>query len=135
MQCPQTSIILTRSQIKIIEDVAAQFHEEWLKAYRKKNGDKDRIKNGQNINVSYYELNDINKFENFESAKVAIECIKKGLDVEASSAVIHRQWVDRNKSWASAEQKQDYTLLSEEEKNKDRNVFKVAHSNFKCFAV
>lgn len=125
MQYPQTNTRTTRSQTRVIEEAAAEFHKEWLKTYREKNGNKERVKNGQNINVSYYELNDINKFENFESAKVAFECIKQGLDIERSSAVIHSRWVDRNKSWASDHLKQEYNSLSDEEKNKDRNVFRV----------
>lgn len=109
----------------MIEEAAAELHHQWLEAYRDKNGSQERIKNGENINASYYALNDVNKLENFESAKVAFECIKQGLDVERSCAVIHSAWVDRNQSWAPAYLKREYHLLSEEEKHKDRRVFRV----------
>lgn len=66
--------------------------------------------------------------ENTASAIGAIDAVlsNPGKDVEFYSNIIHEQWMDRNKSWAPAEQMKPYSKLSEEEKEKDRIVARLA---------
>ena len=62
-----------------------------------------------------------------EKAIASGEVLDKGF-LESASLALHDKWLERNGSWAPAEQKRPYlsteqeTGLSEEEKEKDRVI-------------
>jgi len=66
--------------------------------------------------------------ENVAAAKGAIEAIQANPNatIDELAATVHKQWVERNGSWAAPELKVDYSLLSEAEKAKDRVVVEAA---------
>ena len=102
-----------------------------------------RTDGGQNVyevdiaNLDYGKLPAKFKFENAEASKGAISIIrdevaKQGgqqevvIKIEDASDVVHRQWLDRNRSWAPAEQNKPYSELAEAEKAKDRVIVEGA---------
>lgn len=74
------------------------------------------------------------QFENAAAAEGAVRVIGEssnaegivGVDLEAASARVHDQWLERNGSWAPPEQNKPYSTLSEIEKEKDRVVVRAA---------
>lgn len=84
-------------------------------------------------NLSYKDLPDQFKTENKESARVTVNSIKKHLAaggslddsfVEKASSELHDEWLKRNGSWATAEQKLPFQKLSKVEADKDRVIIK-----------
>lgn len=81
-------------------------------------------------NLSYEDLPDVFKAENFESAVVAERALLDGISkrlqddelIECASDQIHEAWLSRNGSWAEPNQKLPYDSLSEVEKDKDRMI-------------
>ncbi|MEQ4723234.1 hypothetical protein [Nonomuraea sp. B19D2] len=73
--------------------------------------------------------------ENRESARIGLQLVDEarasGVDVrterfmEEASSVVHDKWLVRNRNWASEEQRRPYELLSEAEKEKDRDVIRM----------
>lgn len=99
--------------------------QEWIKNYGTEEVDI--------ANTKYEDLPEDWKGENKISAEVTLTEIYKakngneGLNdefVEKASAILHEKWLERNGSWAPAEQKLPYTELSEEEKEKDRVIIR-----------
>ncbi len=73
------------------------------------------------------------QYENGEAAKGAMDIIERAIveqagaeviviNLETASAEVHEQWLERNGSWAPAEQNKPYGELSEGEKQKDRDI-------------
>lgn len=88
-------------------------------------------------NTSYEDLPEDWKGENKISAEVSVSLVERALrsgviDIESdefleeASATVHEKWLERNGSWAPAEQNLPYSELSEEEKDKDRVMVKAA---------
>ncbi len=128
--------------------VADSAHEKWKDDYKKKNGDKPRVKTTKDedwIKKNGTDQVDITKLKNSElpkdiakentaSAVAAVQNVlitmqSKALnraktfpaeDMEAMASNIHDAWVERNKSWASDDLKKPYADLPEDEKEKDR---------------
>ena len=74
-------------------------------------------------------------WDNKISAEVAVTEVEKAVEagtpldesfVEAASSTLHDKWLERNGSWAPAEQNKPYAELSEEEKEKDRVIIRKA---------
>jgi hypothetical protein len=73
--------------------------------------------------------------ENQESARIGVQLVDEartgGVDVrserfmEEASSVVHDKWLVRNRDWAPEEQRRPYELLSEAEKEKDRDVIRM----------
>jgi hypothetical protein len=129
-------MVITRQASKVIIESASEIHDCWRKQWNKyprnKTGNDQRIKNGENINTEFRNLKNIkNTYENIASAVVAYECCKRKMDLETASNMIHDRWISRNSSWASDEQKQDYSKLSEFEKEKDREVYRIVRKRMK----
>lgn len=129
-------MVITRQTTKVIVESASEMHDSWRKQWKKdprnKSGNDERIKNGENINTEFKNLkNEKNTYENIASAVVAYDCVKRKMDLETASSVIHEKWISRNSSWASDEQKRDYSELSEFEKEKDREVYRIVKRRIK----
>lgn len=84
-------------------------------------------------NLEYKDLPEKFKFENKESARVTVEQIKRHLTaggelddafLEKASSELHDEWLKRNGSWASAEQKLPFNELSKVEADKDRVIIR-----------
>ena len=131
---------------QVIIDVASRLHDLWREPRRLAQPTPDgaqfepRIKNVNGVdydiaNLSYTELPEKFQYENRESARVAVErAVLALLDetpldaafVEEASDVVHRQWMERNGSWAPPEQMKPYEALPEDEKEKDRVIVRAA---------
>jgi len=94
-------------------------------------------------NIDYSDLSNDWKYENKASAEVAIWELLKAVNkwvninstdfIEEASDIIHTKWLERNdwvfdKEYWNPEQAKPYSELSEEEKDKDRDVIKKAIS-------
>lgn len=133
---------------QLIAEVGSTLHDEWRAPRKKEDGSfEPRVKKTKDeawaqshgtqevdiANTSYKDLPEDWKGENKISAEVAVAEIYKvggkNLDdafVDSASAVIHEKWLERNGSWAPAEQNKPYAELSEEEKEKDRVIVRKA---------
>jgi len=90
-------------------------------------------------NTDYANLPEDWKGENKISAAAAVDEIYKAIEngqelndgfIEQASDIIHVKWLERNGSWAPAEQNKPYAELSEEEKEKDRVIIRKAVEMF-----
>jgi hypothetical protein len=154
---PEEKMEAIKSQL--IAEVGAKLHDEWRAPREEKDADgvgtgkfAKRIKTTKDetwktahgtaevdiANTKYDDLPEDWKGENKISAEVAIgEIYKvggKSLDetfVEKASAVMHEKWLERNGSWAPAEQNKPYAELSDGEKEKDRVIIRKAIEIFK----
>lgn len=88
-------------------------------------------------NTSYDDLPADWQAENRASAEVSITEVERAknsgvvdLDsddfLDSVSDTVHQAWLERNASWAPAEQNKPYAELSEDEKEKDRAIVKLA---------
>ncbi|MEI6479311.1 MAG: hypothetical protein WCO21_00570 [bacterium] len=135
-----------------IKSLGSQLHEEWRKPrYREDSKDYEpRIKKTKDeawsqahgravevdiANTPYEDLPSEWQGENKISAEVAVTEFEKAVEagmpldesfIEAASSTLHDKWLERNGSWAPAEQNKPYTELSEEEKEKDRVIIRKA---------
>jgi len=137
-----------------VSDVASELHDEW-RASRKleEGGFEPRIKptkdqswidkNGTDqvdiANIGYENLPEDWQKENKDSAESAVNLVSDYLEktdkvsssslsvfIEEASAKIHDEWLERN-SWAKWwELDVSFSELSEDEKNKDRNILRRA---------
>ncbi len=138
-----------------ITELGGQLHDEWRAPRKQEDGTfeprikttKDQAwieKNGTDqidiANNSYENLPEDWKGENKASAEVAIPEIYKAISegkelddqfIEETSDIIHQKWLERNGSWAPAEQNKPYAELSEEEKEKDRAIVRKAVETYK----
>ncbi|MFI6597994.1 hypothetical protein ACIBHX_17175 [Nonomuraea sp. NPDC050536] len=133
-----------------VDRVAARFHDEWRAGRRLPDGTYEpRMKTTTDqawikkhgtdqvdiANTRYRHLPADWQLENRESARIGVQLVDEarasGVDVhspefmEQSSSVVHDKWLGRNGEWASTEQKLPYNLLSEPEKQKDRDVIRM----------
>ncbi|MEO3804905.1 hypothetical protein [Nonomuraea sp. B1E8] len=133
-----------------VEKVAGRFHDKWRAprrlpdrtyeprmktttdpAWIKKHGT-DQV---DIANTRYRSLPADWQHENRESARIGVQLVDEarasGVNVrgerfmEESSSVVHDKWLARNGSWAGEEQRRPYELLSEAEKEKDRDVIRT----------
>ena len=114
---------------------ASKFHEKWRDGWRKQNGgDQPRWKEGDtpgvfdvNINQDFIKLPYKWQFENLEASKSALVAVYLFFwDREMASAFIHDEWLKRHSSSnIPVHQKVPYSLLSEEEKQKDRDHYDI----------
>ncbi|MFA6341148.1 MAG: hypothetical protein WCX27_02855 [Candidatus Paceibacterota bacterium] len=135
---------------EMINKLGSLLHEEWRAPRKKEDGTfEPRMKKTKDegwskkhgaqevdiANTDYANLPEDWKGENKISAEIAVneifEANQKGIElnadfVEKASATIHEKWLERNGSWAPAEQNKPYADLSEEEKDKDRAIIKKA---------
>lgn len=90
-------------------------------------------------NLGYDDLPEQFKFENRESARVAINQINERIKgggklndefIEKASSTVHDEWLKRNGSWAPENQKLTFSKLSKAEADKDRAIVKKALSLF-----
>ena len=125
--------------------LASQLHEIWRKPRKLEDGTfKPRLKDtkdqawikthGQSTvvdiaNTEFVKLPTDWQKENNLAAKSAINSLSfnpdGSHDIEKTSSLIHKDWVERN-PWASAHLKADYANLPEEEKEKDREIARLA---------
>ena len=91
-------------------------------------------------NMDYKDLPEKFKFENKVSAEVAVDQIEKRIKsgkavnakfIDEASDIIHQEWLKRNGSWASEEQKKPFSQLSKIEADKDRIIAQRAIDTFK----
>jgi len=143
---------MTQEQVEIfhqkIEKLGGELHDIWRESRKKEDGTfEPRVKatkdnewinsHGTNqvdiANTSFENLPNDWQVENRASAEVAVSLIykakinKKAIDsafVEEASSVVHDKWLERNSSWAPAEQKVSYSELPEAEKEKDRAIIR-----------
>ncbi|GLW11705.1 hypothetical protein Misp01_68330 [Microtetraspora sp. NBRC 13810] len=133
-----------------VDRVAGRFHDKWRAARRlsdntyeprlKTTTDSAWIKKHNTdqvdiANTRYQSLPADWQHENRESARIGIQLVDEarasGVNVrserfmEEASSVVHDRWLARNGSWASEEQRRPYGLLSEAEKEKDRDVIRT----------
>jgi len=125
---PLTGAAMQRD--KVVERVAAQAHEQW----RKDRNYEPRPKpyGGGTIDIAdmtYDELPEKFQAENRDGAASAYDAITRmrdeegALDMERLASEVHDAWIDRNQSWAKADQPEllkPYADLPEAEKEKDR---------------
>ena len=138
------------SKQEMINKLGSLLHEEWRAPRKKEDGTFDpRIKKTKDLdwskengaeevdiaNTDYNNLPEDWKGENKISAEVAVTEVEKAIDagipldesfIEDASSTLHDKWLERNGSWAPAEQNKPYTELSEEEKEKDRVIIRKA---------
>ncbi|MEI7511958.1 MAG: hypothetical protein WCK01_00660 [Candidatus Uhrbacteria bacterium] len=135
---------------KLVARLGGELHEEWKKGWRATHGDEPRMKKTKDSNwisrhkgaveldiasTDYKDLPNEWQHENKASAEIAVEQTMKAVEagedldeafIERASSVLHDKWLERNGSWAPAEQKLPYSELSEEEKEKDRVIIRSA---------
>lgn len=123
-----------------VEQVAAGLHEAWRAPRRLPDGTfEERVKeDGRGgvvdiANTEYALLPPVWQEENRAAASSVVSSILElsscGVaDLEAVSARVHEDWLERNSSWAPAEQSVPYEELSEVERQKDREVALLAAS-------
>jgi len=131
-----------------ISELGSLLHDEWRAPRKQEDGTfEPRMKNTKDLvwsekhgteevdiaNTDYANLPEDWKGENKISAEVAMEEIYKAVEsgqeldtafIENASDVMHVKWLERNGSWAPAEQNKPYAELSEEEKEKDRVIIR-----------
>ncbi len=132
--------------------LGSQLHEEWRKPrWREESKDYEpRIKKTKDeawsqvhggavevdiANTPYEGLPSEWQGENKISAEIAVTEVEKAIEagtpldesfIETASSTLHDKWLERNGSWAPAEQNKPYAELSEEEKEKDRVIIRKA---------
>lgn len=139
---------------KNVTTLASELHEEWRQTrLDEKTGQYEpRVKSTKDeawitahngvtevdiANTKYEDLPEDWKAENKASADVSITQVERAKNsgvvdidsddfLEQASDVVHQKWLERNGSWAPAEQNKPYADLSEEEKDKDRVMVKAA---------
>ncbi|SFI39534.1 hypothetical protein SAMN05216275_10325 [Streptosporangium canum] len=133
-----------------VDKIASRFHDRW-RAPRKLSGNtyEPRVKTTTDsawikkhstdqvdiANTRYRSLPADWQRENRESARIGVQLVDEarasGVNVrserfmEEASSVVHDKWLARNGSWASEEQRRPYELLSQAEKEKDRDVIRT----------
>lgn len=139
----------TPNQTQVLR-LAGQLHDDWRRSRKLSSGEfEPRVKTTKDANwirsnktdqvdianTAYADLPTDWQAENQASAEVAVSLVQQTLEqgvafthdlIEAASAVIHVEWLNRNGDYAPAEQKVPYSKLSEEEKEKDRLMFRAA---------
>ena len=135
---------------RLVTQLSSILHDDWRVPRKQEDGTfksrtkktKDNTwseKHGTNevdiANTDYVNLPKDWKSEYIISAEVAMDEIYKAIEngqelndgfVEQASEVIHIKWLERNGSWAPAEQNKPYAKLSDKEKGKDRVIIKRA---------
>jgi hypothetical protein len=111
-----------RNQSETIDRIARALHEDWSE---------DILPNEKAIaNVAYDDLPYEWQRENRESAESAFARIRQGIanhwGRSELGAIIHRDWMDRNKDRAPAEQLLPFRDLPDSEKRKDYVVLEAA---------
>lgn len=118
-----------------IERAASELHDAWRAGRLLPDGTyeprmKDDGKGGEVdiANTPFKDLPEKWQKENRESAASAVEAILSNPDGndEQHADAVHQAWMERNGSWAPAEQMVPYSELPESEKQKDRDVVNVA---------
>ena len=114
----------------VVDKFGADSHNAWRKNFQKlnpkeANSPRMRERGGAmvDINQPWETLDDRAKADNAVAAEAAYEAYKKHPnDIEAGSAMIHDEWIKRNKKDKSIDKAllEPYAKLSEEEKEKDR---------------
>lgn len=152
MSAEQREMSKQRETGERIKSLGSQLHEEWRKPrYREDSKDYEpRIKKTKDeawslahggavevdiANIHYEGLPSEWQEENKISAEVAVTEVEKAVEagmpldesfIEVASSTLHDKWLERNGSWAPAEQNKPYAELSEEEKEKDRVIIRKA---------
>lgn len=135
---------------QLVTKLGSLLHDEWRAPRKQPDGTfEPRIKGTKDeawktahgktevdiANTSFADLPSDWQGENRAAAEVAMNevfaAVESGglLDaafIEKASASVHEKWLERNGSWAPAEQKKPFAELSEEEKEKDRAQVKKA---------
>jgi hypothetical protein len=136
--------MLTAGLGEAVNKLASKLHEKWAEGMRAtlmaKGEPLERFRDdgegGQIdiLNTSYAELTPNWQAENKAQAQSAIGLVAKDMDsaienIEELAAQVHEQWLSRN-PWAIEQKSKlavSYSELSEEEKQKDRDVITAAH--------
>jgi len=136
--------MLTAGLGEAVNKLASKLHEKWAEGMRAtlmaKGEPLERFRDdgegGQIdiLNTSYAELTPNWQAENKAQAQSAIGLVAKDMDsaienIEELAAQVHEQWLTRN-PWAIEQKSKlavSYSELSEEEKQKDRDVITAAH--------
>ena len=63
-------------------------------------------------------------------ARVAVECVGKDIVCEDVCVIMHNDWLKRNHRYATEMQKRGYTLLTEQEKDRYRDMYWVARKSY-----
>lgn len=122
-----------------VENTASKLHDIWREGRKNEDGSYEpRMKDdGQGgevdiANTDYADLPEKWQAENRASADHVVNLLRDEQapadqdPMEWAAEEVHKSWLDRNGSWAPEEQKLPYTQLSEEEKQKDRDVVQAA---------
>lgn len=133
-----------------IDDLASQLHENWRAEWRRANGNQPRPKTTTDQRwINIHRTNEVDiaatafrdlprdwQAENRASAEAALAIVKRlkqsqrplndSATIEEASALLHKNWLSRNRAWASAVQRLPYNRLPEDEKEKDRLVIRLA---------
>lgn len=122
-----------------VENTASKLHDMWREGRKNDDGTyeprmKDDGEGGEVdiANTDYEDLPEKWQAENRASADHVVNLLR---DQEAPADVdpmewaadeVHKAWIDRNKDWAPDDQMLPYDELTEEEKQKDRDVVQAA---------
>ncbi len=139
---------MTLSREQLVTAVATVAHDAWKADYLSKNPGKPRIKKTSDpafltrgvtevdiAALSYPDLPSDWQKENKLGAEAVVDCLLEAVSknqpldadfVESASALAHEKWLERNGSWAPANQKLPYDQLTEDEKEKDRFFVRAA---------
>lgn len=121
----------------IVDQIASVLHDEWRAQRLLADGSYEpRIKDdgaGGTVdiaNTDYVNLPEKWQAENKAAAWLVAAAIQANPEgtIDDLAAVVHTDWLSRNGEWAPAEQALPYAELSEDEKEKDRAVVRVALS-------
>jgi len=113
-----------------VNQIAGKLHEKWCRD----RGYAPRLKttaDGKEIDIANLDFEDLPpkwQRENLAAAESVLDIMKShpGIDTESAANLVHVGWLQRNRDWASPDQKKDYEDLSEKEKEKDRVVVRIA---------
>jgi hypothetical protein len=148
--------LTSEAKQQLVTKLGSLLHDEWRAPRKQADGSfEPRIKKTKDeawkaaqgkeevdiANTSFADLPADWQGENRAAAEVAMNQVfqaaesGKMLDkafIEDASAAVHDKWLERNGSWAPAEQKKPFGELSEEEREKDRAQIRKAIEIFEA---
>ena len=144
LDSPRSSELTPEVKQQLVTQLGSLLHDEWRAPRKQADGSfEPRMKTTKDetwaaahgtsevdiANTSFAELPSDWQGENRAAAEVAMGELFRQVEaggllddsfVEQAAAAVHDKWLERNASWAPAEQNKPFGELSEEEKEKDR---------------